>query len=131
MILVDTTVWVDFFTGNQSLHVELLEKTIDQNGDICICGVILAEILQGIRDQKQYLKTKTYLDCLLFLPMNYDTFIKSADIYRQLRKKGITIRKPIDCMIAAVSLEHHIPLLHNDRDFDAIETHLDLKIVKV
>ena len=131
MILVDTTVWVDFFTGNQSLHVELLEKTIDQNGDICICGVILAEILQGIRDQKQYLKTKTYLDCLLFLPMNYDTFIKSADIYRQLRKKGITIRKPIDCMIAAVSLEHQIPLLHNDRDFDAIETHLDLKIVKV
>ena len=131
MILVDTTVWVDFFTGNQSLHVELLEKTIDQNGDICICGVILAEILQGIRDQKQYLKTKTYLDCLLFLPMNYDTFIKSADIYRQLRKKGITIRKPIDCMIAAVSLEHQIPLLHNDRDFDAIETHLDLKVVKV
>jgi predicted nucleic acid-binding protein len=131
MILVDTTVWVDFFTGNQSLHVELLEKTLDQNGDICICGVILAEILQGIRNQKQYLKTKMVLDCLLFLPMNYSTFVKSADIYRQLRKKGITIRKPIDCMIAAVSLEHEIPLLHNDRDFDAIETHLDLKVVKV
>jgi predicted nucleic acid-binding protein len=130
MILVDTTVWIDFFTNNPSIHVDILEHSLKNSQNISICGVILTEILQGIHDHKQYEKTKAYLKNLIFLPMNYSTYIKSADIYRFLRKEGITIRKPIDCMIAAVSMENNIPLLHNDRDFDYIEEYLNLKIVK-
>lgn len=129
MILVDTTVWIDFLNNNSTTQVVKLEHSIKNNEDICICGVILTEILQGIRAKNQYLKTKSYLENLIFLPMSYSTFIKSADIFRYLRKRGITIRKPIDCMIAAVSVENNVPLLHNDRDFDHIEIYKGFKTI--
>ncbi|NVL92915.1 MAG: PIN domain-containing protein, partial [Desulfobacterales bacterium] len=64
---------------------------------------------------------------LIFLPMPYTIFLRSAEIYRTLRKKGITIRKSIDCMIASVALENDIPILHNDKDFSPIEKHFGLK----
>ena len=69
----------------------------------------------------------TRLANLLFLPMPYSIFLRSAEIYRNLRRKGITIRKPMDCTIASVALENDIPLLHNDRDFIPIEEHFGLK----
>jgi len=62
--------------------------------------------------------------------MNRSTFVKAAELYRTLRRKGITIRKPIDCMIAAVAIEHNVPLLHKDRDFDSIETNCGLKVLR-
>jgi predicted nucleic acid-binding protein len=127
VILVDTTVWIDFFNDRRTPQVEKLRDLIENSEDICICGVILTEILQGIRVEKQYAKTKSYLEHLVYLPMHYSTFIKSADIFRYLRHRGITIRKPIDCMIAAVSVENDIPLLHNDRDFDHIEAYKGFK----
>ncbi len=131
MIMVDTTVWIDFFKNNLTAQVIRLENSLKNSEDICICGVILTEILQGIRANNQYLKTKSYLENLIFLPMNYSTFIKSAEIFRYLRKRGITIRKPIDCMIAAVSVENSVPLLHNDRDFDHIDFYKGFKTVKM
>jgi len=131
MIMVDTTVWIDFFHNNLTPQVARLEAALKNSEDICFCGVILAEILQGVRADNQYLKTKQYLESLIFLPMNYSTFIKSAEIFRYLRKRGITIRKPIDCMIAAVSVENNVPLLHNDRDFDHIELFKGFQTVKV
>ena len=127
MIMVDTTVWIDFFNDIETIQVTILEESLNNGEDICICGVILTEILQGIRANNQYLKTKSYLENLIFLPMNYSTFIKSAEIFRYLRKCGITIRKPIDCMIAAVSIENNASLLHNDRDFDHIEIYKGFK----
>jgi predicted nucleic acid-binding protein len=130
MIMVDTTVWIDFFNNNLTAQVIRLENSLNNNEDICICGIILTEILQGIRDNKQYLKTKSYLENLIFLPMYYSTFIKSAEIFRYLRKRGITIRKPIDCMIAAVSIENNVLLLHNDKDFDHIELVKEFRTVK-
>ena len=130
MIIIDTTIWIDFFAGCQEPHVSYLEELLRNDEDICICGVILTEILQGIRDNNQFKKTAAYFKNLLFLPMNYDTFIQSAEIFRSLKKKGITIRKPIDCMIAAVALEHNVPLFHNDRDFDYIDEYTGLQTVK-
>lgn len=87
MIMVDTTVWINFFNNNLTAQVIRLENSLKNNEDICICGMILTEILQGIRNNNQYLKTKSYLENLIFLPMNYSTFIKSAEIYRYLRKR--------------------------------------------
>ena len=130
MVIVDTTVWIDFFAGQESPHVAALESLVRKKDDICICGVILTEVLQGIRKEKEYKETKKRFDSFIFLPMTHATFIKASDIYRSLRRKGITIRKPIDCMIASVAIEHDIRLLHNDRDFDPIEKHLSLKTVK-
>jgi predicted nucleic acid-binding protein len=128
MVLVDTTVWIDFFADRGEPHVAALEKFIEIEEDLCLCGVILAEVLQGIRSDEDDIKTKDYLDDLIFLPMGQATFVRAAEVYRSLRKKGVTIRKPVDCMIASVAIEHDIPLLHNDRDFDHIAMHSELRV---
>ena len=106
MVLVDTTVWIDFFADRSEPH---------------------AAALQGIRSDADYIETKDYLADLIFLPMRQVTFVHAAEIYRSLRKRGVTIRKPIDCMIAAVAIEHDTRLLHNDRDFDYIAKHSKLR----
>ena len=130
MVLVDTTVWIDFFLANPYPHVETLENLIAEREDICLCGIILTEVLQGIREDSEFKRTRDLLANLVFLPMQYSIFIRSAEIYRNLRQKGVTIRKPVDCMIAAVAIEHDIPLLHNDNDFLPIEKHFGLKRLK-
>ena len=117
MILVDTTIWIDFFRGQDTPEVLCLERLISENVDICVCGVILTEVLQGVREDKDYDAVSTRFESFIYLPMGQMTFKKSAEIYRTLRRKGVTIRNTVDCMIAAVAIEHDIPLLHNDRDF--------------
>ena len=131
MVLVDTTVWIDFFRDRPLPHVTALERLIEDDEDLCVCGVILAEVLQGIRSDADYRRTKDYFEALILMPMRRTTYEMSAELYRSLRKRGITIRKPIDCMIASVAIEHDLPLLHNDRDFDEIAKHSKLKSVKV
>ncbi len=130
MILVDTTVWIDFFTGKPTPQVDILELLISDGQDICLCGLVLTEVLQGVREERDYKKIKTYFGNLLFLPMTQAMHLRSAEIYRSLRKKGITIRKPIDCMIASVAIAHKVHLLHNDKDFVPIEKHCGLNTVK-
>jgi len=128
MVLVDTTVWIDFFSSNPAgPHVTALEKLIEDREDICLCGVILAELLQGIRDDFEYQQTRSLLARLIFLPMDYAVYVRSAEIYRDLRRRGITIRKSLDCMIAAVAIEHDVQLLHNDKDFIPIEKFCGLR----
>ena len=127
MILVDTSVWIDFFVSKTLPHVETLEKLILKNKNICICGIVITEVLQGIKDDKEFNKTKKLLECLVFLPMPYTTFIKSAQLYRTLRKNGITIKRVMDCLIATIAIENDIPILHNDKDFLLIESQSKLK----
>jgi predicted nucleic acid-binding protein len=127
MVLVDTSVWIDFFSARPEPHVNTFETLIADREDICICGIILTEILQGIRNDTEFRKTRILLGNLIYLPMAYDDYVRSAQIYRHLRRKGITIRKSVDCMIAAVALAHNVFLLHNDRDFFPIENHFGLR----
>lgn len=127
MVLVDTTVWIDFLSARSYPHVKTLENLIFNREDLCICGIVLTEVLQGIREDSEFRRTRDLFGNLIFLPMGYSIFLRSAEIYRALRKKGITIRKAVDCMIAAVAIENDIPLLHNDKDFVPIEKHLGLK----
>jgi len=128
MVLVDTTVWIDFFADRPEPHVAMLQDRIESDDDLCLCGVIVAEVLQGILSDADYRRTKEYLEDLLLLPMLPATFVRAAEIYRSLRKKGITIRKPVDCMIASVAIDQEAPLLHNDRDFDRIAEHTKLEM---
>ena len=130
MILVDTTAWIDFFAGRPRPHVATLEQLLRTEEDICICGIVLAEVLQGIRSDPEYTKTKDYFESLVFLPVTHATFLRSSQMYRALRKKGVTIRASLDRMIASVAIEHRVPLLHNDRDFDKIAKHTNLAVVK-
>ena len=127
MVLVDTSVWIDFFASKPYPHVNTLENLILNREDLCFCGIVLTEVLQGIRENSEFKRTRDLLTNLILLPMEYPIFLRSAEIYRTLRKKGITIKKPVDCMIAAVAIENDIPLLHNDKDFVPIEKHLGLK----
>ena len=127
MVLVDTTVWIDFFSGISCPHVKTLENLITNREDICICGIILTEVLQGIRKDSEFRQTRDLFADLIFLPMQYSSFLRSSEIYRELRKKGITIRKSMDCMIASIAIENEIPLLHNDKDFLPIEKSFGLK----
>jgi len=131
MVLVDTTVWVDLFSGLTTPQVIVLESLILKREDICLCGVILTEVLQGIRDDKEHAKTQAIFSNLLYLPMTRETFLLAAHIYRSLRARGITIRNSIDCMIAAVCIENKVALLHHDRDFALISKKFDLEIVNL
>ena len=127
MILVDTSVWIDYFNGAQNAHTDLLDSAIIE-GSVAIGDLIFLEILQGIRNDQDYRKTK---DTLLTLDQ-YEMFgkamaIRCAENYRALRKKGITIRKTADVIIATFCIEQDIPLLFLDRDFIPFVDHLGLR----
>lgn len=130
MILVDTSVWIDFFAGKHSIQTGLLSKAIEQTEDICLCGLVLTEVLQGIKSDKEYEKVKAILLSLIYLPITKSMFINSALLYRAIRRHGKTIRSPADCMIASICIEHGIRLLHNDNDFEVIAHYTPLKIEK-
>ncbi len=127
MIVVDTRVWIDFFNGKDLAHVLILENLIQHEADIAICGLILTEILQGISSDKQHGLTKSYLESVIMLEITESVWLEAADIYRQCRKRGLTIRKTNDCIIAATALVNDCSLLHNDKDFTAIEQYYPLK----
>ena len=129
VILVDTSVWIDLFAGRDLPHVRKLESAIAADEELCICGVIMTEVLQGIRDDKNFSSTLRILQDLIYLPETIDTFVRAAKIYRTLRKQGKTIRNPVDCIISSVCLQHGAFILHNDRDFDHIAEAFDLQKV--
>ena len=126
-VLVDTSVWVDFFAGRTAGHTTTLRALLHEGEDIAVCGIILTEVLQGIQRPAEFRRTRELFEALVFLPMQYAAFLRAADIYRGLRRRGITVRKSVDCMIAAVAIENDMPLLHNDRDFRPIEKHHGMK----
>ncbi|MFA6036630.1 MAG: PIN domain-containing protein [Legionellales bacterium] len=128
MILVDTSVWIAYFSNQEIPHVDFLEQMIHER-EIYICGVIITEILQGLKEEKIYNEIAALLRSLKYLEASYETYINAANIYRKLRHKGITIRKTIDCVIAAIALKNNMELLHLDKDFNAIEEHCSLKVV--
>ena len=125
-ILVDTTVWIDFFRGVESPKVATLEKAIQARDDLCCCGFVLTEVLQGIRDHKELVTTKRLFERLIYLDDDRSTFELGASIYRELRRKGCTIRNSIDCLIAATVVQHRVAFLENDRDFQFIDQHYPL-----
>lgn len=125
-VLVDSTVWIDFFKNRPSPKTVLLEQLILNREDICICGFILTEVLQGIRDEKQYVTTKLQFSQLLYLEEDRSTFELGATLYRELRKRGITIRNSIDCLIAGLVLQQGVHFLESDRDYSFIDQHYPL-----
>jgi len=132
MILVDTSVWIDFLIGRDTPPRRLLHRLIESEEDICITEIILTEILQGIRDDALYETTKEYLlEFPVIKPKGIDSYVLAADIYRQCRKQGKTVRKTVDCIIAAIALENKLMFLHNDTDFGVIKTCIGLDTVDV
>ncbi len=128
MILVDTSVWIDYFNGLKNSHTDKLDDLL--TSELVLMGdIILAEILQGFRIDADYRNAKEDLDSLVcFSISNKNIAIKSAENFRYLRKRGITIRKTTNMLIGTFCIEKNIPLLHNDKDFLPL-TDLGLKVV--
>jgi hypothetical protein len=127
MVLVDTSVWIDYFNGQTTAQTELLDALLSST--IVVVGdLIVAEVLQGFSSDKDYKVAKNLLTELELVSLcNLARAIKAAEHYRVLRKQGITIRKTIDCLIATFCIETHLPLLYADRDFDPFAKLLGLK----
>jgi predicted nucleic acid-binding protein len=128
-ILVDTSVWIDFFNGVSSAPRVSLRKLLQAEEEVCISGYILTEILQGFKEDRDFEAARTHL---LHLPMLEipipESYINAAQLYRRCRKQGITIRKTADCLIAQTAIENGVALLHNDREFDRIASVCRLQI---
>ena len=131
MILVDTSVWIDFLRGRDSVHHRILHNLIENEEDLCLTGIIVTEILQGIKDEKANEETKQYLlEFPIYHPSGIDTYIEAANIYKRCARKGKTVRKTVDCLIAAVTIENDLTLFHHDADFDSIVECTGLKTLR-
>ena len=130
MILVDSSVWIDYFNGQSTPQVEILDNLLGAQ-PVAIGDLILAEVLQGFRQDSDYITAKRLLTSLtVFNLLNSDLAIQSADNFRALRKQGITIRKTIDVIIATFCIQENHALLFSDRDFMPFVQHLGLQAVR-
>jgi hypothetical protein len=131
MIVVDSTVWIDYFNGNINKQTDWLDNALGSE-PIIVGDIILTEVLQGFQNDKDFRTTKKLLLEFQYMDMvGQDIAVKSAMNYRSLRQKGITVRKTIDVVIGTFCIHHKFSLLHNDKDFDPIEKHLKLKTIKI
>lgn len=129
MKLFDSSVWIDYLNKVQNSKTDLLVSYLTQGIAVFTCQTIIQEVLQGIRDDNKHGKVQLILTTQICLSSDpIETAVETAQIYRNLRKKGVTIRKPNDCLIAYYAISNDIELVHNDSDFDLIAQHTSLKI---
>jgi predicted nucleic acid-binding protein len=126
VIVVDSSVWIDYFNGVSHEKTDQLDLLLGVD-EIAVGDVILTEVLQGIRSDTQYRAVKKLLGSLTVIEMvGLRAAIKSAENFRLLRKRGITVRKTIDVLIATSCIHHRAPLLFSDKDFEPFVQHLGL-----
>jgi len=129
MIIVDTTIWVDYLRGTRSAHAEWLDSPLASER-VGLTDLILCEVLQGITSTKQFhLVQKELLNFAVFETGKVELAIEAAQNYRRLRAAGRTVRKTIDSLIATFCLVEGHSLLHNDRDYDSFDDVLGLKVI--
>lgn len=128
MILVDTSVWIDYFNGVSTKQADTLDRILSEQ-TVLLGDIILTEILQGFDSDKEFRLAKQALDPLDCVHLGGKSLaLKAASNFRFLRSKGITIRKTVDMLIGSWCIEHDVELLHGDKDFDQIATQLPLQI---
>ena len=122
MYLVDTSVWIDFIRGNLTPAVNQLRCLFEINAVATISSLIYQEVLQGSDSQQRFEYFKNYLNELPFYHPKHpiDSYAQAATIYFTCRRKGVTIRSTVDCVIAQIAIEHELVLLHSDKDFEQI-----------
>lgn len=129
MVIVDTSVWIDALRGNPTKPVVWLKGAIAVE-EIGLVSLVLCEVLQGVKLDSDFLDfQRDLMQFPVFDVGSTDLAVKSAHNYRALRRKGYTVRRTIDCIIATFCIEESHVLLHNDRDFDAFEQHLGLRVL--
>jgi len=130
VIFVDSSVWIDYFNGHQSRSVELLESVLGSE-PLLIGDIVLTEVLQGFRSDRDYRVARDLLTSFTVENvLNTELALLSARNFRYLRKRGITVRKTLDSIIATFCISKGLFLLHSDRDFDPFEEHLGLQVAR-
>jgi predicted nucleic acid-binding protein len=129
LILVDSSVWIDYFNGAITAQTEKLDSLLGRE-PLAIGDLILTEVLQGFAADRDFDQAKRLLTSLLVVELGgAQIAIQAARNFRALRRRGITVRKTIDTVIATRCIEDGYSLLHNDRDFDSFAKHLGLRVV--
>lgn len=123
MYLVDTSVWIDYFRNKQNRAVDFFCEVLDKKYPYGITSIIYQEILQGVQTERDFIKVSNYLITQRFYhPADQiETYSHAAKIYFNCRKKGITVRSTIDCLIAQISIENDLILIHHDKDYEFIK----------
>jgi predicted nucleic acid-binding protein len=132
-LIVDSSVWIDGFNPRiQTPEKELLKQLIVNDYPIYLCPIIYQEVLQGVKEDKTFEEMKFILQQYRMVDIDLiDATNYAIDLYRHLRKKGITIRKSIDCLISSYAILGNMYILHNDKDFTQIAKESKLKIYNV
>ena len=122
MLLVDTSVWIDFLAPRSTRAVDYFRAQLDARESFALTEFVYLEVLQGVREPAAARKVGTYLraQAVLYPRHGLRTYEAAADLYRRCRAAGITVRSTIDCLIAQLALEHDATLLHSDRDYERI-----------
>ena len=129
MILVDSSVWIDYFNGTITPQTEILDRLLS-NQLLATGDLILTEVLRGFADERDFNEARKMLTSLIVVELGgQEIAIQAAKNFRALRNLGVTIRKTIDTVIATRCIESGYDLLHNDRDFDPFARHLGLRVV--
>jgi predicted nucleic acid-binding protein len=129
MVIVDTSVWIDYLKSISNAHTRWLDQQLERI-PIALTDLILCEVMQGTRDEQAAQKTRNALEEFYVAESCGEHLaIAAAQNYRLLRSKGATVRGTIDCLIATFCLIEGHSLLHRDRDYDAFETHLGLRVI--
>jgi predicted nucleic acid-binding protein len=130
MILVDSSVWIDYFRGTKTEQTDLLDALLSSE-PIAIGDLMLAEVLQGFSSERDFNQAKNVLLSLQQIAIGgTELAVQAARNFRTLRLRGVTVRKTIDALIATRCIESDLLLLHSDRDFDAFEKYLGLRVLR-
>jgi len=129
MVLVDTSIWIDFFQHPEAETAITLQSLIAGHNQTVICGIVLQEILQGIRNQTSYERTRQRLLALPFIATNLETWLLAASLYRDLRALGVTL-PPVDVTIAAVAIQNNLQLYSHDAHFKLMAKHTALRLYR-
>lgn len=129
MILVDASVWIDFFNGRETTATDRLADLLaDGTAPLTMADLVLFEVLRGFREEQDFNAARRALAALPVVAIGgEDEALRAAQHYRMLRARGITIASPIAVLLASYCIEHDSALLHSDRDFDALERHAGLR----
>jgi predicted nucleic acid-binding protein len=129
VIVVDTSVWVDVLNDADTPAARTCVELIERGEPVALTDVIFAEVLQGLRDDREAAEVDRHLRAFPVLRLqSLDDFALAAELYRVARRNGLTIRKTLDCLIAAPCVRANAPLLHTDRDFDRLASCTPLRI---
>ena len=121
--------WIDFFRRISSRETALFKEALQRREQIFIAGIIAQEILQGVGNDAQHRSILRYLLLFSKIDAEFVDYLAAANIYRSLRRRGLTIRSPVDCLIAALAIKQKVSLLHKDTDFAVIAQHFPLSVI--